>query len=79
MLDQTKHYINGCWVSSKDGQKMTDSIANYQDQLSTLNIKKYSLEQELEILLANKNLTSKTDLAGEMEDLTAIYKSRIRT
>jgi hypothetical protein len=45
--------------------------------LSTLNIKKYTLEQELEILLANKNLTSKTDLAGEMEDLTAIYKSRI--
>lgn len=64
-------------LQTQAGLKVTDSIANYQDQLSTLNIKKYSLEQELEILLANKNLTSKTDLAGEMEDLSAIYKSRI--
>ena len=64
-------------LQTQAGLKITDSIANYQDQLSTLNIKKYSLEQELEILLANKNLTSKTDLAGEIEDLTAIFKSRI--
>jgi len=64
-------------LQTKDGQKMIDSIANYQEQLSTLNIKKYTLEQELEILLANKNLSNKTDLAGEIEDLTAIYKSRI--
>ena len=64
-------------LQTQAGVKITDSITNYQDQLSTLNIKKYSLEQELEILLANKNLTNKTDLAGEIEDLTAIYKSRI--
>ncbi|MFY8171876.1 MAG: DUF4139 domain-containing protein [Sphingobacteriaceae bacterium] len=64
-------------LQTQAGLKITDSITNYQDQLSTLNIKKYALEQELEILLANKNLSNKTDLAGEIEDLTAIYKSRI--
>jgi uncharacterized protein (TIGR02231 family) len=64
-------------LQTQAGLKITDSITNYQDQLSSLNIKKYALEQELEILLANKNLSNKTDLAGEIEDLTAIYKSRI--
>ena len=64
-------------IQTQAGLRITDSIANYQDQLITLNNKKYTLEQELEILLANKNLTNKTDLAGEIEDLTAIYKSRI--
>ena len=64
-------------LQTQAGLRVTDSIANYQDQLITLNNKKYTLEQELEILLANKNLSNKTDLAGEIEDLTAIYKSRI--
>ncbi len=64
-------------LQTQAGLRITDTIANYQDQLNTLNIKRYSLEQELEILLANKNLSNKTDLAGEIEDLTAIYKTRI--
>ena len=38
-------------LQTQAGLKITDTRANYQDPLSTLNIKKYSLELELEILL----------------------------
>ena len=59
------------------GQKLADSLNFYHDLLNTFNTKKFTLQEELEILLANKNLTNKTDIAGEIEDLTAIYRTRI--
>ena len=41
-------------LQTQAGVKITDSIANYQDQLSTLNIKKYAIE--LVLVAANKNV-----------------------
>jgi len=80
MLDQTKHYINGCWVSSKDGQKMTVENPSTEKHIAKITLGTPD-DVDAAVAAAKAALpcwsnTSKEDRIDALERLMENYKAR---